>query len=258
MLEWLDYLPIFLLILVRLTAFLLVAPLFSINAVPNNVKVGLAFFLALISFMMIETEWDPQLDLGFMVHVVKEAIVGLVVGFVANLMLLTVQIAGGFIDFQMGFLIANLVDPQTGSQIPVIGNFKYIMTILFLLSVNGHHLLINGIIQSYELVPLEAMFVPLGSEQVAFYMTRVFAQMFLIAFQIAIPVAGALFLVEVCLGILAKTVPQLNVFVVGLPIKIFIGLVLILITLPGFFMVLHILVERMIQVMTELMILLGG
>src|SRR5699024_7141617 len=129
-----------------------------------------------------------------------------------------VQIAGGFIDFQMGFAIANVIDPQTGAQSPLIGQYFYIIALLFLLSINGHHLIIDGIYNSYGFIAIDA-FVPLGDESMIMYVIDTFNTMFLIAFQISIPIVGCLFLVDVALGIIARTVPQLNVFVVGLPLK---------------------------------------
>ena len=269
--EWLELLPAFLLVLVRITAFFVAAPLFSLRGIPNSFKVGLSFFVAVITFATVSVEEPLMLDMSFILLTVKEAIVGLALGFVAALVIYSVQVAGAFIDFQMGFLIANLVDPQTGAQIPVIGNFKYILTLLFLLSVNGHHLLIDGVMRSYQLVPIEEMYIALGSAGVqtcalpilgsagvAQFMARTFTQMFLIAFQMAIPIVGSLFLVDVALGILARTVPQVNVFVVGLPLKIFVGFCLILITLPGFFYLLQTVVREMVQSMGQLLQLLGG
>jgi flagellar biosynthetic protein FliR len=258
MLLWLEQLPVLLLILVRMSAFFAAAPVFTMRGVPSQFKIGLAFFTALLTLSTVTIEQPILLDLSYFLMIIKEAIVGLALGFVASLLLYTVQVAGGFIDFQMGFAIANVVDPQTGTQVPIIGNFKYMLAILFLLAVNGHHMLLDGAVRSYQLVPVNWLFVPIGSEQVAKYITTVFVQMFLIAFQLAIPVVGALFLTDVALGIVARTVPQLNVFVVGLPLKILVGFILILVTLPTFFFLLQGVLRNMINTMGQLLRLLGG
>lgn len=256
--SWLEQLTLFLLVLVRMTAFFVAAPIFSFRTVPNIFKIGLGFFSALIAFMSIPNEAPIPLDVAFGVMVAKEAIVGLALGFVAALILYTVQIAGGFIDFQMGFAIANVVDPQTGTQVPIIGNFKYMLSILFLLSVNGHHILLDGVMRSYQLLPVDGMFVSLGTESVALFITQVLVKIYMIAFQIAMPVVGALFLVDVSMGIIARTVPQLNVFVVGIPLKIFVGFVMILLTLSIFFYLLQTVFKEMIDTMGQLLQLLGG
>lgn len=256
-LEWLNQLPAFLLILVRLTAFFITAPLFSMNGVPHRFLIGLAALTAFLTMGSVELNGPIPLDWQYILCVLKEAVVGLSLGFVASLILYTVQVAGAFIDFQMGFLIANLVDPQTGAQIPIIGNLKYFLALLFLLSIDAHHLLIEGVIRSYQLVPLDQLYIGIGEGPTARFMTEVFIQMFVTALQLALPIVGSLFLVDVSLGILAKTVPQINVFIVGLPLKIFAGFVLILITLPVFFYLLNQLASNMVETMGQLLRLIG-
>ena len=87
--------------------------------------------------------------------ILKEALVGLLVGFTAYMILAAIQIAGGFIDFQMGFAIANVIDPQTGAQSPLIGQYIYMFSLLVLLAVNGHHLILDGIFYSYQFIPID-------------------------------------------------------------------------------------------------------
>jgi flagellar biosynthetic protein FliR len=258
MLQWLEQLPIFLLIFVRLTAFFVSAPIFSMRGVPSQFKIGFGFFVSLVAFTTVNVDQPIPLDLSLIIIILKEVMVGLALGFVASLILYTVQVAGAFIDFQMGFAIANVVDPQTGAQVPILGNFKYMLALLFLLTVDGHHMMLDGVFRSYQMVPIEAMFIPIGSEEVARFITDTFVQMFLVAFQLALPIVGSLFLVDVALGIVARTVPQLNVFVVGLPLKILVGFVVILITIPTFFFLLKNVMRNMIETMGQLLQLLGG
>lgn len=258
MLSWINEIPAFLLVMVRLTTFFITAPIYSMRGVPATFKVGFSFFVAIISYSTVSMDSFINMDLGYIFFIMKEAMIGLALGFVAALILYTVQVAGGFIDFQMGFAIANVVDPQTGAQVPIIGNFKYTFAILFLLAVDGHHMMLEGVIQSYQLVPVDVLIFPIGSEPVTQFIIAIFVQMFLIAFQIAIPVVGTLFLVTVALGITARTVPQLNIFVVGIPIQILIGFIMILITLPAYFYALQRVFRHMIQAMGQLLQILGG
>ncbi|WP_025027644.1 flagellar biosynthetic protein FliR [Caldalkalibacillus mannanilyticus] len=258
MLIWLEQLPVFLLILVRITSFFVSAPIFSMKGVPMPFKVGLGVFISFVSYLTISVEQPIMLDFTYILLILKEAVIGLALGFVASLILYTVQVAGAFIDFQMGFAIANVVDPQTGAQVPILGNFKYMLALFFLLSVNGHHLLIDAVIKSYQMVPIDLAFVPIGSERVALFISSLFVQMFVVAFQLAIPIVGSLFLVDVALGFLARTVPQLNVFVVGLPLKILVGFTIILLTFATFFQLLGGLFRDMVDAMGQLLKLLGG
>ncbi|MFD1037972.1 flagellar biosynthetic protein FliR [Virgibacillus byunsanensis] len=248
--------PIFLLIFVRVAAFFVTLPLFSYRTIPTHFKIGFSFFLAFIMFYTIDSP-SIVFDEMFLLLLIKEIIIGLLIGLLAYIILSAVQIAGGFIDFQMGFAIANVIDPQTGAQSPLIGQYFYIIALLFLLSVDGHHLLIDGIFYSYNFIPIDA-FIPFQNESIVDYIIKTFNTMFLIAFQIAIPIVGCLFLVDVALGIIARTVPQLNVFVVGLPLKIFVSFVVILFFLSLYVVLAKNLFEWMFQSIRSLMQLFGG
>lgn len=258
MLELIDLnrLPILLLVFVRLLSFFIVIPLFSYRTIPMPFRIGFSFFLALILFQTIDTS-ILTLDHTYIFLVVKEALVGLLIGLIAFIIVSALQVAGGFVDFQMGFAIANVVDPQTGAQSPLTGQYFYMIALLFLLAVDGHHLIIDGIFTSYEFVPIDA-YLPLHEESIAEFIIQTFNYMFIIAFQMAIPIVGTLFLVDIALGIIARTVPQLNVFVVGLPLKIFVSFMAILIFLALFMTAVENLFGTMLQTMRQLLRIFGG
>ncbi|MEI3597135.1 MULTISPECIES: flagellar biosynthetic protein FliR [unclassified Oceanobacillus] len=258
MLELIDLnrLPILLLVFVRLLSFFIVIPLFSYRTIPMPFRIGFSFFLALILFQTIDTS-ILALDHTYIFLVVKEALVGLLIGLIAFIIVSALQVAGGFVDFQMGFAIANVVDPQTGAQSPLTGQYFYMIALLFLLAVDGHHLIIDGIFTSYEFVPIDA-YLPLHEESIAEFIIQAFNYMFIIAFQMAIPIVGTLFLVDIALGIIARTVPQLNVFVVGLPLKIFVSFMAILIFLALFMTAVENLFGTMLQTMRQLLRIFGG
>lgn len=254
----LEVLPYFLLVLIRFTSFFLIAPIFSMKGMPNQFKIGLGVFISLIAVSTLPAEEPIVLDAYYSLMVIKEIGVGLALGFTAALLLYAVQVAGAFIDFQMGFAIANVIDPQTGAQVPIIGHFKYMMALLFMLTVNGHHMLLDGVMHSLRLFPVETMTFAFEAGDLASFISALFVQMFTIALQIALPIVGALFLVDVALGILAKTVPQLNIFAVGFPVKILTGFILLLLTMPIFFYLLQFLFEKIMMSMAQLVKLLGG
>lgn len=251
----LNSIPVFFLILVRVLAFFVSLPLFSYKTIPMPFKIGFSFFLTFIMFYTVDA--SIAFDELYLFLLLKEAIVGLLIGLIAYIILSAIQIAGGFIDFQMGFAIANVIDPQTGAQSPLTGQYFYIIALLFLLSVNGHHLLIDGIFYSYQFIPIDA-FVPFQDGSIVDFVIDSFNKMFLIAFQMAIPLVGCLFLVDVALGIIARAVPQLNVFVVGLPLKIFVSFVAILFFLSLYISLVRTLFETMFEMMQGLMQLFGG
>lgn len=249
--------PVFLLIFIRVTSFFATVPLFSYRNIPTSHKVGLGFFLSYIMFLTLDYP-SLAIDETYFMLIIKEILVGLLIGLIAFMVMSAIQIAGGFIDFQMGFAIANVIDPQTGAQSPIIGQYLYTFALLLMLVVDAHHLLLDGIFYSYQIIPLEQPWLPLGSERLVEFIASTFNAMFIIAFQMAIPVVGCLFLVDVALGITAKTVPQLNIFVVGLPVKILVSFFLLVAVLPAFMVLFQKLFETMIISMRGLMQIFGG
>lgn len=252
------YLPIFLLVFVRMSAFFVAAPFFSIKGVPNRFKIALAFIMALISFQYVPVNMQIAMDLTFILHVCKEALVGVILGYICELMFVAVQVAGGLMDMQMGLAMANVIDPKTGAYIPVTGNFKNILATLYFFSINGHHMLIQGILKSYQAIPVDAVWAAFGSEQVMMTAVKVFQNMFLSAFMMAAPIVVSLFLVDLSLGIIAKSVPQFNIFVVGLPIKLLASFLLLIVVMPAFLLTLSGLFENMFRALAEMMKSLGG
>ena len=255
--ELVPALPGYLLILTRVTAFFVTVPLFSYRAIPTTQRIILGAVLALMMAYTIEIP-EIQIDGEYILLVMKEAMVGLAIGIIAYIIMAAIQIAGGFIDFQMGFAIANIIDPQTGAQSPLMGQFFNSFAILLLLALNGHHLLLDGIFYSYQYLPIDEMWPAFGSGDLIEFVITTFATSFAIAFQMSIPIVATLFLVDLALGITARTVPQLNIFVVGFPIKIGVSFLVLLITMSVMVAVMQKLFEFMIISMRDLMILLGG
>src|SRR5690625_4028452 len=257
MIELIDLtiVPTFLLIFARLLAFIITLPIFSYRTIPIPYRIGLAFFLSLLAISHIETDLVLT-QANFIVLLIKEVAVGLLIGLIGYLVLSVVQIAGGFIDFQMGFAIANVIDPQTGAQSPLIGQYFYMIAILFLLAVDGHHLLINGMIHSYQAIPIDGLLI--FSNNFGEFIVHTFNRLFIIAFQISLPLVGSLFLVDVALGIIARTVPQLNVFVVGLPLKITVSFSVLFFFMALYVMLAKFMFSTMFEVMDQLMLIIGG
>lgn len=220
-------------------------------------RIGLAVMLSWTMYYTIDVS-PLEIDGRYFLLILKEALVGLLLGLSAYMMIAAIQIAGGLIDFQMGFAIANVIDPQTGAQSPLMGQYLYMFALLLLLSLNGHHLILDGIFYSYQYVPLDQLSLHFGNGSLAGYMSRAFSSMFLVAFQMAMPVVATLFLVDVALGIVARTVPQLNIFVVGFPIKIGAAFIVMTVVIGMMFTVLQKLFELMIYTMRDVMTLLGG
>lgn len=247
----------YLLILTRVSAFFVTAPLFSYRAIPTVQRILVAVLLAWMMTYSIEAG-EIALDGEYILLLLKEVIIGLFIGILAYIIMSVIQIAGGFIDFQMGFAIANVIDPQTGAQSPLLGQFFNSMAMLLLLVLNGHHLLLDGIFYSYQFLPIDGNWPAFGSGNVAEFVVTTFVACFAIAFQMAIPIVATLFLVDIALGITARTVPQLNIFVVGFPIKITVSFLVLSIMMAVMVGLMQKLFEFMMLSMRDLMVLLGG
>ena len=257
MVELVPKISVLLLIFVRVSAFFVTIPLFSYKTIPSQLKIVLAFVLSWMMYYTFSIE-AFTINGDYLLLVLKEAVVGLVLGLVVYIVFSAVQIAGGFIDFQMGFAMANIVDPQTGAQSPLMGQFFNFLLLLVFLAINGHHLVLDGIFYSYQFMPIDQFFPKFGDAESVEYIMKLFVAVFAIAFQMSAPIIATLFLVTLALGITGKTVPQLNIFVVGFPIKIAVGFILLIIMMGVMVEVMEKVIEMGIIGMRNLMIVLGG
>ncbi|MEK8130217.1 flagellar biosynthetic protein FliR [Paenibacillus filicis] len=234
--EWiLSYFPAYMLILCRVTSFFLVAPIFSARNVPTQFKLGLSFFIALAAFGGAGAQAGVVIDGLYILAIIREILVGLCLGFVAYLFFTVVQVAGAFIDIQMGFGIANVIDPMSGTQSPVIGNLKFMIATLLFLTLNGHLYLLEAVMRSYEWIPLSNdLFDRMYGGQISEFIVKTFSEVFALSFQMAAPLVVAMFLTDVGLGLLARVAPQFNIFVIGLPLKLLIGLLMLVLLFPGY------------------------
>lgn len=222
-LAWQGQLEFYTLILVRVLATLAVLPFYGDRRVPIQLRFAFALILAGVLYPVVSHQHvalPGKLPVFFLL-VVKEAAVGLVMGFVALLLFMSFQFGGQIVGFQMGFAIVNVVDPQSQQQVSLIGSLEYTIAALLFLVLNGHHLLLMALARSFTIVP------PLSvSPDVEVYggLVRMTSQVFVIGVRIAAPAMAALLLTNVALSIIARTVPQMNIFIVGFPIGIAVGL----------------------------------
>ncbi|OAB41349.1 flagellar biosynthetic protein FliR [Paenibacillus glacialis] len=250
--------PIFLLIFCRITSFFVVAPVFSSKGVPNQFKIGLSFFISLLIYLTYGIHQSIPQDMTYVLLIVSEIMVGLLLGFVGYMLITAIQTAGSFIDIQIGFGIANVLDPMTGASVPMLGNFKYMIAMLLFLSMNGHLYLLDAIFDSYEWIPLSNDFyMKLYGGSITEFLIRTFSQSFVLAFQMSAPLVVAMFLTDVGLGFLARTAPQFNIFVIGVPLKIFLGLGMLLLLVPSFSYVFGNLFEILFESMHNLLGVIG-
>ena len=220
----------FLLILVRLSAFIFTAPIFSNSQIPRKVKACFSVFISMIIYNTVAVELPAYSDV--ISFVMQEAIVGLILGFIISACMYIVNYAGRLIDMEMGLSMANMMDPSTRIQASITGAFYTQMVLLLLLITNMHYYILRAIVDSFKHVPLGGVVFHAGLYEI---MQSFLVDFFVIGFRIVLPVFAAMLIVNVVLGVLARIAPQMNMFVVGMQLKIFVGLVILYIivsTLP--------------------------
>lgn len=229
----LEWLQAFLLVFVRVTAALAFVPVLGGQAVPSHVKVGLSAMTAVIMFPLVGRQYvSVDMDVWTMgLLVAGEAMIGLATAALVNMVFAAVQLAAGIVGFQIGFGIVNVVDPISNAQVSITGQFLNITAMLLFMSLNAHHMLISGLAESFALIPLGGFDMSAGLGEI---FIRSMGAVYLTAAQIAAPILVALLLKQAAMGLIARTVPQINIFIVGFPLTIALGLLTIGICLPAF------------------------
>jgi len=229
-----EHFNAFALVLLRISAIIVTIPVISEATVPARVKAGLSLIVSLIIFPLVVHQLPAINHLHFIALIflmIGEVLIGVTIGFVARLVLAGIRMAGDIIGFQMGFSVANVIDPMSSQQVSVITELQYLIAMLVFLTVNAHHLFFQAIVQSYTLIaPLSFHF----SGQLMQFILDVSKDIFVIALKIAAPIMAVMIFTNVALGVVARTVPQMNIFIVGFPLQISLGLIFLGITAPLF------------------------
>lgn len=218
----------FILAVIRVSAWMLLCPPFNTRAIPRRVKIGIAAALALPIAPQLSPAHATLEPLPFLTEAAVQMASGLILGFFSLLLFSAFQAAGAYIDTLGGFSMSMSMDPYSNNQTSLIGRFYNLVAITLLLVMNGHLLIIKGFMTSFQAVPL-------GGAAFARYKELVIKDLgyFAVAsIEIVGPLIVAYFLTEVCIGLLNKAAPQLNVLMFGFPLKIFISIIMVIMALP--------------------------
>ncbi|HLY11202.1 MAG TPA: flagellar biosynthetic protein FliR [Planctomycetota bacterium] len=216
--------PVFLLVLFRITGVMLLAPVFGSQAVPAPVKIFLSLVLALVFFPLVKGQGGaaPAAPGALALAVAGELAVGLLIGFAAALLFAGVQFGGHLIDQELGLQQAALLDPVLGEQISILGQFKVLLATLVWLLINGHHLLITSISDSFRAVPLMGLRFTDGA--VLHLSDTLMRDVFRMGIGIAAPALVTLFLITVAMAFMARTAPEMNIFALSFTLRLAVGL----------------------------------
>lgn len=215
--------------LTRILGCIAVAPIFSHPSVPNRIKLGLGFVLALAIVPTIQVPVIEVLSWQGLLSLLGQFLVGISMGFVMRLLFTAVEMAGFMMGMSMGLGFASFFDPQTEGQTMAVAQFLTMIALLVFMSLDGHLIVIAVLSHSFETIPIATTHWELNSQGIASLGGHIFSQGLLLA----LPVIASLLITNMALGILTKAAPQLNIFGIGFPITISVGMVMTMLSLPG-------------------------
>lgn len=239
----------FILLFVRFSALFMAVPIFSHANIPMSVKAAMAFFFTVFFFGALPP-LQIHLDAASLtVAILGEMLFGLTVGIILQLAYHVITFAGGQISFMMGFTLASAIDPQSGVSMPIIGQFLALISLMVLLSLDMHHWILLFASESIASVPLGGFMV---TPELFKYIMHGMLNMFVVGFMIAFPITALSMLADVIFGMLMKTMPQFNLLVIGMPIKIGVAFVVLMATLAATMMIVSSQMQSAFQILGKL------
>ena len=230
----------FLLVLTRTSGIFFISPFLGSMNISAKIRAAAAILLAVLLFPVVVKEsviHAPATILLFAFTVVKELFIGWLIGLVGYIVLSAVNMAGKIMDMQVGFAVVSMMDPTTQQQTGLIGTFLYNLTLIYFVVTNGHHVIISALAESFRIIPLDSM---VWNDSLPQLINDLTAGIFTNGMKIAMPVTFAILLTNVGMGILARTMPQMNIFVVGIPMHLMIGTSMISMILPFYLLFLDV------------------
>ncbi|MDP3267279.1 MAG: flagellar biosynthetic protein FliR [Sulfuricurvum sp.] len=224
----------FILLFVRFSSLFMAVPIFSHANIPMSLKAAMAFFFTVIFFDSLPPLQIPLDSLTMTVAILGEMLFGLTVGVILQLAYHVITFAGGQISFMMGFSLASAIDPQSGVSMPIVNQFLSLVALMILLAADFHHWIILFASESIATVPLGGFMV---TPELFRYIMHGMMNMFVVGFMIAFPITALSMLADVIFGMLMKTMPQFNLLVIGMPIKIGVAFIVLMATLTATMMI---------------------
>ena len=220
-----------LLIFLRVVGIVFSAPILDSGTIPVLFKAGLAIAVSVLLFPVVGSGVSAAglSIMAFVIGIVAEIAIGLTIGLSVKLLFTGIQLAGQIAGYQMGFAVANVVDPATSTQIPVLSQFYNLTAMLVFLAINAHHMFFAALVESYAILPPLSMQI---HAELVKMMMQLAGNMFVVAIKVGAPLIAVMLLVSVGLGLVSRTVPQIHIFIVAMPLKILIGLLFMAIVAP--------------------------
>ena len=218
----------YMLIVCRVSPLMIVGPFWGSPLVPGQVRIYLALLVSALLLPVVRAPIPPDAAtsmVALLFSVASELLLGFIFAYMAVLLFAAVQMAGQLVDIQVGFGIANVFDPVSGAQVTLIGQVLYMSAIFVFILLDGHHLMMRGLAESFAVAPPGHPFS--GMEPIQLLVERGGSLLFILAAQVAAPAMTALFLVNLAMGLVSRVLPQINIFLVGLPLNVGVGLLVL-------------------------------
>ncbi len=228
-----QHFQIFLLILVRMFGMFAVAPFFSSGVIPFRIRAVISVYVAACIFPVVSHTIAsvPENMYSYALLVISEAVIGILIGFFISIIFSAFQLAARFFSFQMALGIAEVIDPFSQVGITLIGQMWTLMGLMIFIAIDGPRMLVIATYESYSKIQLFQILKDSGVMYKA--LVNTFGAMFLVALKLSFPVLTTLFLLAVTLGLLAKAAPQMNIFMLGFPIQIGVGFLIMIMVIGG-------------------------
>ena len=215
----------------RIVALSTSAPIFSHRSVPVTIRISLALLVTiLVAPTLPPTALVSPFSAPGVLLIIQQILIGVAIGFIMQIVFAAAELAGELIGLQMGLSFATFVDSTNSDQVPIVGSFLSLTMMLLFLALNGHLMLIAGLVDTFATFPID------GSKSAGALDARLIAlagrEMFSLGVTLALPVIGAMLLANIALGVLTRTAPQLNLFAVGFPVTLATGIAMLALALP--------------------------
>lgn len=234
----------------RILAFISSAPILSHRSIPTQVKIGFALLLTLIVVPTLQSlpSVDPGSEMGFLI-LMQQVVIGLAMGFAMRVIFVAIEMAGEIIGLQMGLGFALFFDPQNSGQVQLIGRFLGLIALLVFLAIDGHLQMIAILAQSFSILPIGIAGMPSLSFSV---LANWGSEIFLLGMKLSLPILTTLLIANLALGILTRAAPQLNIFAVGFPLTLAIGLAMMSLVLPYYLPILEHMFQNGLRIMLDI------
>ncbi len=226
--EDLEY---FLLVFTRISTFMFVAPFFSMSNTPRRLRAGFSIIMSVLLFSVLTDHSVPEYSsvIGYSFIVLREAITGIMIGLGANMCMSIVHMAGKVADMEVGLSMVQMFDPLTREGTGFMGSFYQYILILIMMVTNMHYYFLRAIVETFSIIPIGG--AKFSSDKIMTVMIQFLTDFITISFRLCLPIVAAMLLLNAILGVLAKTAPQVNMFSVGIQIKVLVGLSILFLTI---------------------------